>query len=142
MRVPSKSNKGFKMSFLTFITNSITEKNEKVENQLCHKKESFCVLGLTFCRAARLLVKEKLFTSAVLPCDFLFLIVCVVVVGLLCSSGLSLSFSFSYSLLPAITFVNFKIPSVLVVVSAVIAEAIVSDTCKSFVFVAVPTSEG
>jgi hypothetical protein len=46
------------------------------------------------------------------------------------------------SLFPAITFVNFVIPSILVVVAAIVAVAIIVNTCEGFFFVAMPTPEG
>ena len=48
----------------------------------------------------------------------------------------------SRTLLPAVTFVNLVVPRILVVVTAVIAKAVIADTCESFVFVAMPAPEG
>ena len=45
-------------------------------------------------------------------------------------------------LLPAIAFVTVPVPSVLVVVAAIVAEAVVINAREGFFFVAVPTLEG
>ena len=45
-------------------------------------------------------------------------------------------------LLPAATFVNFVIPSVLVVISAIVAKAIIVNAGKSFIFVTEQALDG